>query len=35
MPDISVKVDGKPGERISNALKRVIGHYLIGDPRHG
>jgi lysozyme family protein len=33
MPGIFVKVDGKPGERTSNALKKVLGHYLAGDPR--
>lgn len=33
IPDIFVKVDGKPGEKTSNALKAVLGHYLIGDPR--
>jgi lysozyme family protein len=24
---------GKPGEKTSEALKKVTGHYLIGDPR--
>lgn len=33
IPDIFVKVDGKPGEKTSNALKAVLGHYLAGDPR--
>jgi lysozyme family protein len=26
-------VDGKPGEKTSDVLRRVTGHYLIGDPR--
>jgi lysozyme family protein len=33
MPGVFVKVDGKPGEKTSNAVKRVLGHYLPGDPR--
>ncbi len=33
MPGIFVKADGKPGEKTSDALKRVTGRYLIGDPR--
>ena len=33
IPDVFVKVDGKPGEKTSNALKAVLGHYLVGDPR--
>jgi lysozyme family protein len=30
---IFLVVDGKPGEKTSDALRRVTGHYLIGDPR--
>jgi lysozyme family protein len=30
---IFVKVDGVPGDRTSEAYKRVTGHYLPGDPR--
>jgi len=33
MPGVFVKVDGKPGEKTSEVLKRVTGHYLVGDPR--
>lgn len=33
MPGIFVKVDGKPGEKTSSALKKVLGSYLAGDPR--
>ena len=33
LPGIFVKVDGKPGQRTSSALKRATGHYLVGDPR--
>lgn len=33
LPGIFVKVDGKPGERTSSALKRATGRYLVGDPR--
>jgi lysozyme family protein len=33
IPGVFVKVDGKPGEKTSNALKAVLGHYLAGDPR--
>lgn len=33
LPGIAVKVDGKPGERTSTAVKRVLGRYLRGDPR--
>lgn len=32
-PGITLKVDGWPGERTSNAYKAVTGHYLPGDPR--
>ncbi len=32
-PGVTVKVDGKPGPRSSVALKRVTGHFLLGDPR--
>jgi lysozyme family protein len=32
-PGIFVKVDGVPGERTSDAFKKVVGHYLMGDPR--
>ena len=32
-PGIFVKVDGIPATRTSDALKKVTGHYLIGDPR--
>jgi len=28
-----VKVDGKPGEKTSTALKKVLGAYLEGDSR--
>jgi hypothetical protein len=30
---IFVKVDGVPGDRTSNAFKKVTGVYLPGDPR--
>ncbi len=30
---ISLRVDGWPGERTSNAVKRVFGFHLNGDPR--
>ena len=33
MPGIFVKVDGKAGERTSDAFKKVTGHFLAGDPR--
>lgn len=33
MPGVFVKVDGKPGEKTSNAVKKILGHYLPGDPR--
>lgn len=32
-PGVFVKVDGFPGERTSDAFKKVTGHYLVGDPR--
>jgi lysozyme family protein len=32
-PGISLAVDGFAGERTSDALKRVTGHFLKGDPR--
>ncbi len=32
-PGIFVKVDGVPGERTSNAYRKVTGSYLPGDPR--
>jgi lysozyme family protein len=35
IPGIFVSVDGKPGEKTSQALRRVTGRYLVGDPRAG
>lgn len=32
-PDIFLKEDGKLGEKTSDALKQIFGHYLAGDPR--
>ncbi len=32
-PGIFVKVDGVPGDRTSEAFKKVTGSYLSGDPR--
>jgi hypothetical protein len=32
-PGIYLKVDGWPGERTSNAFKKVTGSYLPGDGR--
>ena len=32
-PGIFVKVDGLPGERTSDAFKKVTGNFLFGDPR--
>jgi hypothetical protein len=32
-PGIFVKVDGVPGERTSDAFRKVTGHFLFGDPR--
>jgi lysozyme family protein len=29
----SLTVDGRPGPQTSDALRRVTGHYLVGDPR--
>jgi lysozyme family protein len=33
IPGIFLTVDGQPGQRTSDAFKKVTGHYLIGDPR--
>ena len=33
MPGIFLLVDGQPGEKTSEAVRRVTGHYLVGDPR--
>ena len=30
---IFLRVDGVPGPRTSDALRRVTGHFLKGDPR--
>lgn len=32
-PGIFLQEDGKAGQRTSDALKAVVGHYLVGDPR--
>jgi len=32
-PGISLKVDGYPGEKTSDACKQILGYYLYGDPR--
>jgi lysozyme family protein len=32
---VSIKVDGAPGPRTSDAYKLVTGNYLAGDPRRG
>ena len=32
-PGIFLHVDGVPGTKTSDALKRVTGHFLKGDPR--
>lgn len=32
-PGVFVRVDGIPGERTSDAFKKVTGHFLVGDPR--
>jgi hypothetical protein len=32
-PGVFVKVDGVPGDRTSEAYKKVTGSYLPGDPR--
>jgi hypothetical protein len=34
-PGIFVKVDGVPGEKTSDAFKKVTGNFLFGDPRAG
>jgi len=33
LPGIFLRVDGLPGDRTSNAFKKVTGHFLKGDPR--
>jgi lysozyme family protein len=33
-PGIFLKTDGKAGKRTSDALKKVVGSYLAGDPRN-
>ncbi|MCG3198460.1 MAG: hypothetical protein HUU16_15895 [Candidatus Omnitrophica bacterium] len=33
IPGIAVKADGVPGRRTSDAVKRVLGFRLVGDPR--
>ncbi|MDD3581274.1 MAG: hypothetical protein PHW74_09665 [Desulfobacca sp.] len=33
VPGIFVRVDGYPGQRTSEAFKKVTGYYLYGDPR--
>ena len=33
MPGIFLRVDGLPGDRTSDAFKKVTGHFLKGDPR--
>ncbi len=32
-PGVYVKVDGVPGERTSDAFKKITGYYLMDDPR--
>lgn len=32
-PGITLKIDGWPGQRTSNAYRAVTGHYLPHDPR--
>ncbi|MDQ7815913.1 MAG: hypothetical protein RDU14_02735 [Melioribacteraceae bacterium] len=32
-PDIYLLKDGKPGQKTSDAFKRVTGYYLVNDPR--
>lgn len=32
-PDVSLKQDGWPGKKTSDAFKKVMGYYLEGDPR--
>lgn len=34
-PGVFLKVDGVPGPQTSDAYRKVIGHYLPGDPRNG
>lgn len=34
-PGVFVKVDGIPGQRTSEAYRRITGSYLPGDPRQG
>lgn len=34
-PGIALRVDGWPGERTSDAVKKLFGFYLKGDPRNG
>ncbi|MBW1916588.1 MAG: hypothetical protein JRI57_00995 [Deltaproteobacteria bacterium] len=33
VPGIYVKVDGYPGQKTSDAFKKVTGYYIYGDPR--
>ena len=33
IPGVFVKVDGVPGEKTSDAFRKVTGHFLTGDPR--
>lgn len=33
LPGIFLNVDGKAGEKTSDAVRKVFGHYLEGDPR--
>ncbi len=33
LPGIYVRIDGYPGEKTSEACKKVLGYYLYGDPR--
>jgi lysozyme family protein len=32
-PGVALRVDGKPGDKTSDACMRIFGHYLHGDPR--
>lgn len=32
-PDIFLKEDGKLGQKTSDACRKILGHYLIGDSR--
>ena len=34
-PGIALRVDGWPGKRTSDAVKKLFGFYLKGDPRNG